>query len=402
MPKIRIFPVLAICVIVLNNNPIEAVGANDNLLLKWNVPTESQFLGFCGVDEKSNISLYVIAPEASKTLFSKERYDDESGLSSRSKKKYSLLKNHCGFTVTYMSPDCVVDRSPYGFESLSLASESVSGEISAFLGFPFLRDCVLKYQPITREAQLRRSSIETRRPVRSYSGRLSAGHGLVLDGIKFQGVNTECRLSFCSDIDLIFGDEIRRSLEPNDLGQVVVRGSLTNSNPMVRVPVEKKFTYVKKLDLDGMEIEQLCCLPESECVGIKIGWGLLQDVDFELEFTGTELELRVYDTPLVRDKILRTGELKCDMTDEGLYVSEIADWSVLSKILQKEDVISRAGDQTYPGELSSNAQVCLLMQRLTGGVIEVLRNGEKITISVPKNAVSFKERDSFLFKSETK
>ena len=378
------------------------VASSDDLLLMWNVPKESQFLGFCSDNERDGFSVYVVAPEMPKSLFSQERLNEEGKHTKQARSKAMTLTGYNGFRPRYLSPECVFDRSPYGIESLFLPSESIAGEVLAILGYPFTENFVLKYEPSHLRAQIRRSSIEVRQPLRSYTGRQSLGRGLVLDSVSLQGKNTDCRLTFCADVDLVLGTEIWQELTHDHLGHQVSIDLLTNSSPTVLIPVTKTFAFIREIDVDNIKIDKACCLFDDQCQGIQIGWGLLQDLDFELEFHGKDFEFRVYETPKDRNKIFRKGELTCNMVDGGLQIVEIADWSTLSKYLMKNDIVHCAGDQIFPGVIRRNAEIAMLSQRFGGGSIEVDRKESKIKIDVPKDPNSFVLRDQFLFNIKAK
>ena len=397
-----VFVKLYVCIVAVSAWCCELDAAADDLQLAWKVPKESQFLGFCGDNGNDDFTIYVIAPEVPKTIFSREKVEEKKLHSSPLRKKSGTLSGYNGYEVIYLSPECVFEKPPFCVESLLLPSESISGEISAILGGPFVQERVLKYEPSKGKAQIRRSSIEIRQPIRSYSGRVGPGQGLSLDDIKLRGKNTECRLSFCADVDLVLGTAMQQELSQAELGHLVKLDLLTNSNPIVHAPVAKQLAFVDSLDLDGLVIDKICCLLDDQCCGLHIGWGLLQDFDFEMEFHGTELEFRIYDAPTTRKKLLRKSELNCMMTDVGLRIVDLANWSTLFHYLQKGDLVLRAGEHEYPGEILRNAEMRLLSQRFNGGTIEVIRNGVRMNIDITKDESSFELRDRFLFNRESR
>jgi len=388
-----------ICVAVIGLCSLRLDAANDDLQLMWKVPKESQFLGFCADNGNGEFTAYVISPEAPITIFSSEHLEEDNLPSARIRKKSRALIGCSGFEVIYLRPEFVFETPPYRVESLFLPSESISGEVSAILGGPFFRDCVLKYEPSKGKAQIRRSSIEVRQPIRAYSGRRVPGKGLALDGIKLNGKETECRLSFCADMDLVLGDAMQMEFSSAEIGHMAKLDLLTKSNPIVQAPVEKQIAFISRIDLDAIVIDKVCCLFDHQSSGLQIGWSLLQDFDFEIEFHGSEFDFRIYDTTTTRNKLHRKSELECIMTDDGLRIVGVANWSVLSQYLQPEDFVVRAGQQTYPGDMRRNAEVFLLSQRFNGGTIEVIRNSARLIINIPKDESSFETRDRFLFKS---
>jgi len=396
------FVPLVVCIVVLSAWHRDIIVANDDLQLMWKVPRESQFLGFCFDNGNDDFALFVIAPEMPITIYSRQIVDEKILSSPPPRKKSRLLKGFNGLEIIHLSPEGDFQRPPFAVDSLLLPSESASGEVSAILGYPFTREFILKYDSSQGKAQIRRSSIEIRRPIRSYSGRQAPGQGLVLDGMKLQGKNAECLLSFCADVDLVLGSAVQQELSPSDFGHVVNLDLLTNSNPIVPAPVAKQFAFINRLELDLIKINKVCCLLDDQCPGMQIGWGLLQDFDFEIEFHGTEFEFRIYDISTTRNKKFRKGELNCIMTDDGLQVVEIASWSTLFQYLQKDDLVVRAGDQVYPGAIYRNAEIGLLSQRFNGGFIEIIRNTSRIIVDVPKDENAFDMRDRFLFNHELK
>lgn len=374
----------------------------DNLLLESRVPRESAFLGFCVDSTNKSKQLYLVFPEQPVSVFSIEKMNSEilakKGLlhdPRYAQKKHLTLSDFGGYEIQFVGPNCNIASPLSAPGSLAIPSKLNAGEISAMLGYPFVKGCVLKYQPLKGKLQILDSSNDKRKPLRTYFGHRTTEKGIYLTGMSVHGVKSDCSLAFASELDFELGTDMV-SVFPSDVqGHSVSLGFTTDS--LTGSPVEKSIIHVSRFDVDGIGFKKTIVSPNPSLSGVRIGWGGLQTLDFELDCTDEQICFRVYDFNPYPEKLHRLGEFDTEMCDDGLKILSVSDWSVFHDLLKENDVVVRSGEITFPGVMHRNAELSLLSQRYSGGKIVLLRDGKELTLVLSSGKEAFAARDTFLF-----
>jgi hypothetical protein len=376
-----------------------------DVVLESLVPRESQFAGFSIPSSTGRYLTFVIAPELPATAFAKEcdiqsLFQDRNPIQASEDMVPKAIRSlrDGGYSLIRRSPSFTFERGRFTIQSLEIPREVAGGEICGFLGYNFLKGTVLKYRPSPPTLQILNASADSRKPIRRWRGKHIDGERLQLsESLSLNGVSQNVILRFLSQFELSFGFDVHRGIPESEIGKRVSVNTTYAANRKLDFQRTRHLFFHKQVELDGISLNQVCYSLTEKQAKLEIGWGLLQKWDFEIIFSETEFDFLLYGLNAEPSILIRDGEFQSRMTEDGLLVESVAEFSAVRRVLKAGDVVIRAGNESFPGVMLRPAEVAVFNQCLRGGEIEIIRENKKEVIRLESRSEDFRNRDYELF-----
>lgn len=201
--------------------------------------------------------------------------------------------------------------------------------------------------------------------------------GMYVDKLSIDGEIQRVRLSFeiNSDIGLPHNTFVagRMLAKPDQIWE----GLVSNATSTRLVP----FYCNKEVKIDHISVPNLVVFDSvDEC---SIGWGLLQRLDFEIDFRGHIPLLRMLENVNEMDCLSNASlALSTKMTADGLEILQTHQKGPLAGVLQEGDVVCGSRIDDLPGMMRQEALRCLAKSVKNHELLRILRRGEKIEIDL--------------------